>query len=402
MLANLRFQVGLLAGLQALLLVNNVTLMAVTGLAGAALAENKAFATVPLSAYVLGSALASIPAAHYMRRAGRRAGYTLGAGFGFLGACISALGVSVGSLAVLCLGTLLTGGYAAFAVSYRFAAADAADAYRPDFRSRAISLVLAGGIAGGIIGPELSKFSRTLLAVDFAGTYLTLAGFAVVVMLLLRLLRLPHGEAAAAATGSGRGLAEILRQPRCWVALLAATIGYGVMNLLMVATPLAMQLCSHPYAAAAMVIEWHVVGMFLPGLVTGTLIARFGVLPILICGGLLMLACTAIALNGVDITHFFVALLLLGVGWNFMYTGATTLLTTSYQPSEKAKVQGFNDACVFAVMFTSSLSSGVLLHLRGWESLHLLAIPLVALGLLAAAWLGGNTGWRLGMAPAAR
>ncbi|HQY27363.1 MAG TPA: MFS transporter [Burkholderiaceae bacterium] len=395
MLATLRFQVGLLSLMQALLLTNNVTLIAVNGLAGLQLADNKLLATLPVTGYVLGGAVWSMPAAAFMRRLGRRAGYTVGSLVAMLGAVLAWHAMTLGSLALLCAATFVCGLYNAFGASLRFAAADVADAYRPDFKARAISLVLTGGIAGGVIGPEISKWSREWLPAQFAGTYLTLVGFAFASLLLAQLLRLP---AATKSDGGGiaRPLAEILRQPACWVAIVCAALSYGVMNLLMVATPLAMQVCSHPYASAALVIEWHVIGMFAPGLVTGSLIGRFGVLPIIVVGCLLMLGCVAIALSGVELMHFVAALILLGVGWNFMYTGATALLTSAYRSAEKNKVQGFMDLCVFTTMITSSASSGALLFVNGWSILNLLSLPFVLLVLGAVIWLAGRNGWALG------
>jgi MFS family permease len=373
---------GVLATLQALLLTNNVTLIAISGLAGLALAEDKALATLPVTGYVLGAAVFSMLAARLMRRLGRRYGYSVGAILGCVGALLAAWAVSIGSLWMLASATFVTGIYNAFGASYRFAAADVADAYRPGFRARAISLVLAGGIAGGIVGPEVSKITRGMLPATYAGSYLALAGFAVLSLLLAQFLRLPKAADTLAA-GSARPLMEILRQPTCWVAVLTAAGAYGIMNLLMVATPLAMEMCTHPFAATALVLQWHVIGMFLPGLFTGGLITRFGVLPIILTGCTLMFACIAVALNGVEIHHFVVALTLLGVGWNFAYTGATTLLTRCYRPAEKTRVQGFNDMVVFVTMITSSASSGVLLNRNGWVLLNYLSIPFVAIVVVA-------------------
>ncbi|HZH07407.1 MAG TPA: MFS transporter [Lautropia sp.] len=382
----LRFQMGVLATLQALLLTNNVTLIAISGLAGLALAEDKALATLPVTGYVLGAAASSMLAARLMRRLGRRYGYSVGALLGCAGALLAAWAVSVGSLWMLAAATFVTGVYNAFGASYRFAAADVADAYQPGFRARAISLVLAGGIVGGIVGPEVSKVTREMLPATYAGSYLALAGFAILSLLLAQLLRLPRA-ADTLTPGPSRPLLQILRQPRCWVAVLTAAGAYGIMNLLMVATPLAMELCTHPFAATALVLQWHVIGMFLPGLFTGVLITRFGVLPIILAGCLLMFACSAVALRGEEISHFVIALTLLGVGWNFAYTGATTLLTQSYQATEKTRVQGFNDMVVFVTMITSSASSGVLLNSNGWALLNYLSIPFVALVMMSIVWL---------------
>jgi len=395
MLASLRPQLGLLACLQALLLTNNVTMAAVNGLAGAAITDNRALATLPVTGYVLGGAVWAFPAAMVMGRYGRRAGYTLGAVVAIFGALLAWYAMSQRSLWMLCAATFVCGLFNAVGISLRFAAADVADAYRPGFRARAISLVLAAGIAGGVIGPEIAKWSRTSLETPFAGTYLTLVAFAIGSLVLAQFLRLPP-TAGDTAGGPARPLREILAQPACWVAVLTGALSYGVMNLLMVATPLAMDLCSHPFSSVALVIEWHVIGMFGPGLFTGALISRVGVLPVVVTGCLLMIACAAVALSGIDVMQFFWALLLLGVGWNFMYTGATTLLTTTYRPSEKARVQGFMDSFMFAVLITTSASSGALLHVQGWRLLNYLTLPLIGATLLVVLWLATRTGWRLG------
>jgi MFS family permease len=399
MLESLRAQVGLLATMQALVLTNNVTLVAITGLAGFQLADDKLMATLPVTGYVLGGAVWAMPAAAFMRRFGRRAGYSVGSLAGMAGAFAAWWAMTQGSLLFLCMATFVTGLYSAFAASLRFAAADAADAWRPTFKARAISLVLTGGIVGGVIGPEISKWSRTWLPTQFSGSYLTLAGFALLSLLLAQLLRLPAGAQAAQAAADPRPprpLPEILRQPACWSAILTAAFAYGIMNLLMVATPLAMEVCKHPYALAALVLEWHVIGMFAPGLITGSLIQRFGTLPIIVTGCLLMLGCTAVALSGIDLMQFLIALTLLGVGWNFMYTGATTLVTGTYRPSEKNKVQGFMDLCVFTTMVTSSASSGAMLLVNGWSLLNLLALPFVVLVLGCILWLAPRIGWASG------
>ena len=375
-----------LTALQALLLTNNATLIVISSLAGYMLADNKAYATLPVTGYVLGAACFSMLAAHLMRRKGRRYGYTVGALLAFAGALLAAWAVSIGNLWMLAAATFVTGVYNAFGASYRFAAADVADAYRPGFRAKAISLVLAGGIVGGVVGPEVSKITRVMLPVAYAGSYLVLAGFAIVSLLLAQLLRLP-ATAGPHAAGPSRPLLQILRQPACWVAVMTAASAYGIMNLLMVGTPLAIELCSHPYAATALVLEWHVIGMFLPGLFTGALITRFGILPVILTGCGLMLCCIVIALNGVEIANFVFALALLGVGWNFAYTGATTLLTHAYRPAERMRVQGFNDMVVFVTMITSSASSGVLLNRNGWAILNYVSVPFVLAVVVAIAWL---------------
>ena len=396
MLSSLRTQLALLTCLQALLFTNNTSLIVVNGLAGLAIADSKLLATLPVTGYVLGGAIWAMPAAAVMNRWGRRTGYTIGSLVAALGALLAWYALSQKSLPLLCFATFVLGLYNAFGASLRFAAADVADDQRPSFKAKAISLVVTGGIAGGVIGPELAKWSSAALSTRFAGTYLTLVGFALVSLLLVQLLRLPSMHAGAAAGGPARPMREILRQPACWFAILTASLGYGIMNLLMVATPLAMEVCRHPFSSAALVIEWHVVGMFAPGLFTGALIARFGILPIIVTGCILMLACVSIALSGVDLMQFLSALFLLGVGWNFMYTGGTALLTSTYRPSEKARVQGFADFCVFSVMVTSSASSGALLFVNGWSLLNMLALPFVLALLVIALWLSGTLGWGLG------
>lgn len=396
MIASLRFQVGLLAGLQALLLTNNATLIAVNALAGLQLSQNNLLATLPVTGYVLGGAVWSMPAAYVMKRYGRRAGYSAGAVAAVLGSLLAGYAMMAGSLFLLCLATFISGFYNATGVSLRFAAADVAEAYRPSFKAKAISLVLTGGIAGGLFGPEVSRWSRTALPQEFAGTYLMLIVFALASLLLVQWLRVPPPQNKAGEALPVRPLKEILRQPAAIVAIASAAIGYGVMNLLMVATPLAMEVCSLPFDSAVFVLQWHIIGMFGPGLITGSLIARFGTFQVITAGGVLLLACVFIALSGVELMHFTAALFLLGVGWNFMYTGGTTLLTTAYRPHEKNKVQGFMDMCVFGVMLTSSASSGALLFVNGWSVLNLISLPFVVLAIVGVFWAASRLGWSTG------
>ena len=373
----------LLAVLQGLLLTNGVTLVAVNGLVGVSLAPTLWLATFPVTAYVIGAALTTVPAAFFMKHHGRSKGFMLGSALGVAGALTSAWAVSIGSFWLLCGGTLLAGAYNAFGQQYRFAAADAADM---SWKSKAISLTLAGGILGGIVGPELSKYTRELLAPTFMASYLVLAAFAFLSLLLASRLDIPP-LTSAEQHAKGRPLSEIARQPAFIVAVLAAACGYGVMNLLMTATPIAMDICRYPFAEAAFVLEWHVIGMFAPSFFTGHLIKRFGVLPIMFTGALLNFACIAIALGGISVMHFWWALTLLGIGWNFLFIGGTALLTETYRPEEKAKVQGFNDFLVFTVQAVTSLASGVLITGEGWNTLNLIAIPAVAVTALATLML---------------
>lgn len=368
-------QIFILALCQGLLLTHGVSMIAVTGLAGRAIAPDAGLATLPLTAYVLGGAVATLPAAFFMRRHGRRAGFMLGVLLGCLGSLVCALAVAGGSFWLLCLGTAICGGYTAFGQQYRFAAADVADL---SWKGRAISLTLAGGILGGVLGPEMGKLTRDLLAPAYLGTYLSLAVVALLALAIVSRLDIPP-MSAVQRQAKGRPLAQIARQPAYLLAVLAAATGYGVMNLLMTATPLAMDICRLPFADTAFVLEWHVIGMFAPSFVTGDLIKRFGVLKIIGAGTLLMAGCIGIALAGVSLMHFWWALLLLGVGWNFLYLGGTALLTETYRPEEKALAQGSNDFMVFAVQGVSSLSAGLLISRQGWETLNALALPAVAL-----------------------
>jgi len=378
-----RKNVAVLAACQALLFTNNSTAIALNGLAGYALASNKALATLPVTGWVIGAALSTFPASLLMKRFGRRAGFTVGALIGMIGAAICSWALYLGNFWLLCLGTMVFGIYNAVAQYYRFAAADAVST---DFRAKAISLVLAGGLVGGFIGPEVSKHTVDLLAERYLGAYLSLIGFLVLVVLVVQLLDIP-ALSGAEHRAPARPLREIMAQPNFVVAVTGAAIGYGVMNLLMTATPLAMGLCGHPYSAAATVIGWHVVGMFGPSFFTGSLIKRFGVLQVMLAGALILYACVGIALSGISIPHFWFALVLLGIGWNFLYIGGTTLITEACRPAERAKTQGANDSIIFIVMATSSFSSGVLIDQRGWQVLNWLALPFVTAAAVAILWL---------------
>ena len=375
--------VGLLAACQALLLTNGVTLVAVNSLAGFALAPDKRWATLPITAYVVGSALSTLPASFFMKHYGRRAGFMLGGGLGILGAATGGLAIGMQSFLLLCLGAFLSGIYNAVGQYYRFAAADMSST---EFRSKAISLVLAGGIVGGVLGPETSKLTRDLMAPEFLASFGLLAIFALAAIIVTSRLQLP-ALSAEEKHASGRPLMQLIRQPAFIVAVLAAVVGYGVMNLLMSATPLAMAICKYPYNDAAFILEWHVIGMFAPSFFTGSLIKRFGVLNILLTGAALMFGCVFIASAGVSLMHFWFALVLLGVGWNFLYIGGTTLLTECYAPTERAQAQGINDFLVFVAMAASSLTAGMVITHAGWSALNQLALPFLSVVTLAIALL---------------
>lgn len=383
--ARARRQIVLLALCQALLYINSVTLITVNVLAGLTLAPTPLWATLPVTTYILGAALMTVPASLAMGRLGRRAGFVAGTACAIAGTLLAASAVHVGSFALLCFGTFVIGFYNAFGQYLRFAAADVAEAYDPTLKERAISWVLAAGIAGGIVGPELSKLTRAALPVQFAGSYAALAVVALVAMLAVSRLKIPAPKAIV--KGSARSLREIAAQPAFVIAVLVAAISYGAMNLLMTATPLAMQVCGFGYPEAADVIKWHVVAMFAPGFFTGNLVRRFGARRVTIAGCLLMATTIVIARSGLTYLHFWGALFTLGLGWNLMFTSATTLLTTTYTAAEKAKVQGVNDLAVFLTMITSSAASGALLSATGWHDLNLYSAPFVVLAALATLWL---------------
>jgi len=378
-----RKNVAVLAACQALLFTNNATAIALNGLVGYALAANKALATLPVTAWVVGGALSTLPMSLLMKRIGRRAGFTVGALTGVIGAAVCSVALAAANFWLFCLGTAVLGVYNAVAQYYRFAAADAV---RAEFRPKAISLVLAGGLVGGIVGPEVSKHTIDLFDTRYLGSYLSLIGFLVLVIGAVQLLEIPSPSGGDHKAPT-RPLREIMAQPVFVVAAAGAAIGYGVMNLLMTATPLAMRLCGHPYSAAATVIGWHVVGMFGPSFFTGTLIRRYGVLQVMAAGAVMLYATVAIALSGISIPHFWLALVLLGIGWNFLYIGGTTLLTESCLPAERAKTQGANDSIIFLTMALTSFGSGVLIDAKGWEVLNWLALPFITAAAGAVLWL---------------
>ena len=381
--SNTRFNVGLLAACQAMLFTNNATLIAINGLAGLALAPHVSLATLPVTCWVIGGAITTMPASLYMKKVGRRAGLIRGASVGIIGALICATAIWQASFWLLCFGTLVWGTYNAFGQYYRFVAAEVVAL---DFRATAVSLVLAGGLVGGILGPTLSRFTVDLVGPKFAGAYLVLIVFALVTMAILSRIRIPDPTAAEQAA-SGRPLSEIAAQPKYIVAVLSAALSYGVMNFLMTSTPIAMQVCGHPYGDAAFVISSHVIAMFAPSLVTGGLIRRVGTIPVMLAGAALNVVCIGVALAGLAVANFWWAMVLLGVGWNFLYIGATTLLTETYRPEERAKAQGANEFAIFAMMAISSFSSGMIVTNAGWEKVNYAATPLIAMVIMALVFL---------------
>jgi MFS family permease len=373
----------LLAVCQGLFLTNNVTFIAINGLVGLALAPLGWMATLPVMGYVVGGALSTGIVARTQKRFGRKTSFQFGLIVAVLSALLCCYAAYSRNFWLLVAATVVAGYYNANAQLYRFAAAELA---LPAFREKAVSLVMAGGLIGAIAGPNLAAGTRSLTDVPFAGAYLALSAVALLAIALLAFIHFPPTPPQQAASG-GRPLGEIMRQPVFIVAAAAGALGFGVMNLLMAATPIAMQVCGLPFSDAALVLEWHVIGMFAPGFFTGHLIKRFGTLPIMAVGLALNVACVLVALSGVDLHQFLVALFLLGVGWNFLFTGSTTLALTAYRPEEKDKAQGALNFCVFAVLALSSLASGVLVTTQGWTLLNLGSLLPLGLTGVALAWL---------------
>ena len=378
-------QVFLLASAQALFQTVTVLVVTVGALAGGQVASRPGLATMPIATMFLGTAAATFPASMWMARVGRRTGFVAGALLGVAGGLCAALGIWLESLLLLSFGTFLVGGYQSFAQFYRFAASEVAD---ENFRSRAISLVLGGGVVAAVAGPMLARLGGPLLQPEYVGSFLLLALVSLVAAGALLWLRVPTPQAIHSDADKGRSWGQIVTQPVYLVALFGAVTGYGIMILAMTATPLAMAHHHHDLPATATVIQLHVLGMFLPSFFTGSLIARFGVLPIMLTGLVLLAGHVTMSLTGTGFGSFAGALVLLGIGWNFLYIGGTTLLTSTYTPAEKGRAQATNDMTIFACGLMSSVSAAALLEFLGWQMLNLLLLPWMGAAALALIWLG--------------
>lgn len=374
-----------LAACQALVQTGTVAIITAGGLAGHLLAADKSLATLPISFLMIGTMIATIPASLFMGRFGRRAGFWLGTLFGAAGGALAVVSLMNGWFWLFCFAHVFYGGYQGVAQFYRFAAAESATAA---FRSRAISYILLGGAVAAVAGPHLVAYTRDFVASGaFVGTYAVIIALSLAATVVVSFIDLPK-PVEQKTDSPARPTSAVVRQPTFLVAVLVAAIGYGVMNLAMTATPLAMAHHQHGLSETAFVIQWHVLGMFLPSFFTGGLIARFGAPKIMLAGVGLLLAHVTIALSGVEFLHFASALILLGIGWNFTYLGGTTLVTETYRPSEKAWAQGVFDFTVFTTVVISSFASGALLHLFGWVGVNMLALPLLlAAGAALAAYL---------------
>ncbi len=380
-----RRNAGTLAVAQALGGANPSIVVALGGLVGTTLAPDAAYATVPVSLLQLGLAAGTIPAALLMVRLGRRNAYLVGALVGVLAGSVAAAGIAAGSFLIFCLGTCLAGFYSSYVNSYRFAATDDA---APEARARAISWVMTGGIAGGVIGPQTVIWTRDLVpGAPFAGGFLGQAALALLSVVVLARLRASPAPAVPVAVAKGRPLAEIIGQRKFILAASAGLVSYGLMSLVMTAAPVAMVVeCGLSVNAATLGIQWHILAMFGPSLVTGRLIGRFGKIPVTVAGLVLIGAAAVVGLSGRDTAYFWTALVLLGIGWNFGFIGATAMVTDCYRPEERAKVQAANDFLVFGTVALASFSSGGLLSTGGWQAVNWLVFPFVALALLMIAF----------------
>jgi MFS family permease len=360
-------------------------IIATTSLVGFALASDKSLSTIPLAAQFIAMMLTTIPAALLLQKIGRKKGFMFATLFGVSGSGLAALAIVRGQFWLFGAGTALIGVFNGFGIYYRFAAADAVD---KEFKSRAVSYIMAGGVVAAFVGPNLANWTRDLIgSAPFAGSYAALIVFYMASLAILAFLNLPPEPVCESAVECRiRPLRVIASQPMFIVALACGMLGYAVMVLLMTATPLAMQHCSYPFSDTSFVVQWHVFSMFAPSFVTGHLIRRFGVLNVLYTGAVLGVICVAINLTGESVFHFWTAMLFLGVSWNFLFVGATTLLTETYSPEERAKTQALNDFIVFTCVAASSLSAGALQHLYGWRAVNVGVIPLLVLIFVSIYW----------------
>jgi predicted MFS family arabinose efflux permease len=376
-----------LAAAQALAGANNTVIVSTGGIIGIMLAPDKAMATLPITLMVVGMWAGTLPVGAAAHALGRRAALQIGSAFGVLGGLVGALAVAGGSFGLFLLGTFCCGVYAAGHQSYRFAAADRAS---PKFRPKAVAWVLSGGVFAGVLGPQLVIFTKDLWAPYlFAATYVAQAAVAALAAAVLMLVRIPR-RTARLGGGTGRPLIEIARAPRFLVAVACGVASYAMMNLVMTSAPVAMVACNHSMTEAALGLQWHVLGMYLPSFFTGALIARLGVERVIGLGLLLLMASAAINVTGVSVWHFWIGLALLGVGWNFGFIGATALVTQCYRPAECTKVQAFNDFLIFGSMAIGSAASGLLLASVGWTAVNQMVFPVVLLAGALLMWLA----WR--------
>ena len=372
---------------QGLFLTNNVTFIAINGLVGLSLSPAAWMATIPVMGYVVGGALATSIVAKSQKHFGRKISFQIGLLVAVFSALICAYAAMSKNFWLLVLGTFIAGYYSANGQLYRFAAAELTVVSQ---RDKAVSWVLAGGLLGAVVGPNLASWTRDLFDTAFLGAYIALSIAGFIGIIVMQFINFPEEFKTQHSLSDGRDLKTLLRQPVFMVAVIGASLGYGAMNLLMAATPLAMQICGLPFSDTALVLEWHVIGMFAPGFFTGSLIQRFGTLKIMGVGIILTILCIATALTGVEFHQFLIALFLLGVGWNFLFTGATSLAMTAYQPEERDTAQAAINFFVFGTMAFTSFGSGTLITSQGWNILNFGSLLLIAIPASALIWLGAN------------
>lgn len=380
--------VAILVISQVMFMVAVITVMTLSGLVGQQLSPDPRLATLPIAIMMLGTVISTLPASLFMKKVGRRRGFIVGAALGGVGGgVLSFAGIAIQSFVVFCLGSLLLGLYQGFAMYYRFAALDVAS---PSFRSRAISFVLAGGVVAAFLGPwNASVIGDLIPTVPSGGPYLIIAALALVAIVLLSQLKVPYvGEAHEGEIT--RPIGTIARNPAFMVALAAGAIGYAIMMLVMTATPLAMRANDFEMEQVAFIMQWHVLGMYAPSFFTGSLIARFGLGRILTAGCLILVGTVVTSLVGSTIVHFWVALVLLGLGWNFLFIGGSTLLATLHTEAERGMVQGVNDLVIFAMVTMGSLMAGTLLHHLGWETMNLLMLLPIGIVVVSILWMRLN------------
>ena len=381
-----RRNVLLLACCQALAMSGTSMLLTISALVGVMLAPDRTLATLPLAVQFASTTLSTIPASLFMARVGRRVGFTFGQVLGMGGAVVSTYAIWIGSFWLFLAGGVLLGVHNAFWQYYRFAAAESAS---EDFRARTISYVLAGGLVAAFLGPQLAKWTANLSAATFAASFSVIIGLSFVAIVLLQFTRIPD-QRHEGISGAGRPIAEIMASPSFIVAAMSSTIGYGMMNMLMTSTPLAMTFCGFAFNDAATVIQWHIVGMFLPSFFTGHIIKRFGVVNVIATGAALQAVAIATALSGIDFANFWFGLTCLGVGWNFMFIGGTTLLTEAYAPEERAKTQAAHDFMVFTLVAITAFASGALHETLGWQAVNMIAAVPVSAAFIGAVWYGAR------------
>ena len=382
--------VAVLVAAQAVLGAQMPMIFTVAGLAGSALAPNACWATLPISCAVIGSMLTATPISAFMQRHGRAAGFAMGALGGAIGGGLGAWALWTNSFLMFCIASLFTGIYMSAQGFYRFAAADtASDAFRP----KAISWVMAGGLLSAVFGPQLVKATSQAFVIPFLGTYLAVIALNVVGVALFLLLRIPRPVARAEGAPKGRPVGELVRTPAIAVAMICATVAYALMNLVMTSSPLAVVGCGFETGHAADIVSAHVLAMYAPSFITGHIIARFGVEKVIALGLVILAAAGAVAMAGVELENFFIALILLGIGWNFGFIGATTMLTNAQRPEERGRLQGVNDFVVFGGVTLASFSSGGLMNCSGgsveagWQMVNLAMLPFLVLAGGALIWL---------------